>query len=127
MARRWRVWYALLVAPSWCMILVLLVGWLFAHVVIRIPNPHWVQDGEYVTLDTFGWLFSLVAVPGMLSAALSLFLLPLAALAQWTANPRRRWRAIVLLAILATPLVCVIAMFRPFGGPPLGIVDWIPD
>jgi hypothetical protein len=109
------------------MILVLLVGWLFAHVVIRIPNPHWVQDGEYVTLDTFGWLFSLVAVPGMLSAALSLFLLPLAALAQWTANPRRRWRAIVLLAILATPLVCVIAMFRPFGGPPLGIVDWIPD
>ena len=38
-----------------------------------------------------------------------------------------RWKAMALVAALFLPVVMMAGMVRPFGGPPWGLVDWIPD
>jgi hypothetical protein len=129
-AKRWAIGFGLVMAPSCCLILVLSLGWFIGHILIRIRNPNWVQDGEHPILDLLGSAAKILMLPGVISAIALPAALPIALTAQWrvpTTNPSRRWRRIALLLALSIPALIVIAIFRPLGGPPLGIVDWMPD
>jgi hypothetical protein len=114
--------------PGTCAVAAHAIGWFMAHAVIGIRNPHWVQHGEHPILDSLARVAMYTTLPGLISP-LALLVLPWTLLTVWwssASRARKCWQTI-LVAMLSLPAWVLLAMFvRPFG-PPLGIVDWIPD
>jgi len=114
--------------PVWFSVLTLCLGWSIAHLVLPIPSPHWVQDGQYPILDALGIVAMLAMLPGMACTLLAPLLLTFSVRA-YLRSPAAstRWRGIAWLLVLSAPAVVVVLLFlRPWGSP-LGLVDWMPD
>jgi hypothetical protein len=106
------------------------LGWILAHGVFHIRNPHWVQHGEHAALDVLGICFMLSSIPSFFACWASLLALPCTLIAQWRAHNAHRlapWRTYLFILAITFPGAILVAMMRPFGGSAWGLVDWLPD
>lgn len=105
----------------------LAAGWLFARVVLGIPQGTAVPDGAYPVLDVIGIGVKLSVLLAVVSP-IGLVVLPfeVVMLIRLGRSYSRPWRVrVVALLLAAIPAMCFASLLIP-GNPLRGAFDWLP-
>lgn len=129
------LFYIIFSAPTILALLTTISGWLVAHFVLRIPNPHWVQHGEYLSLDILGAINGLLFLLSLVTLPFAALVVPLVIIGEYrlVRALHRTGRGTCRFAVLiAVPFVAAAAVWWPIPGlttePLIRVLsNWLPD